>query len=189
MATRKKAASPLLQLKIELAGLKPLIWRRVVVPETITLARLHQVIQAVMGWEGYHLHEFEIAGEHYGIADPDDPFGPPVVAEARAKLGACLQGMKSLRYVYDFGDDWEHKIKVEKVLPANACAAPIYLGGANACPPEDVGGPYGYAEFLEAIADPAHPQHQDLLDWCGGAFDPKALDSAVIDRRLQLIEL
>lgn len=189
MATRKKAGSPLLQLKIELAGIKPLIWRRVIVPETITLAKLHQVIQAVMGWEDYHLHEFEIAGEQYGIPDPDDPFGPPVVSETRARLGKSLGGMASFRYVYDFGDGWEHKIKVEKVLPADTCPVPICIGGANACPPEDVGGSYGYAEFLEAIADPAHPEHQNLLDWCGGAFDPKALDPGVIDRRLQLIKL
>jgi len=189
MATRKKAASPLLQLKIELAGMKPLVWRRVIVPETITLARLHQVIQAAMGWEDYHLYEFEIAGEHYGIPDPDAPFGLPAVSETRAKLGACLRGVQSFRYVYDFGDDWEHKIKIEKVLPTDACAVPICIGGANACPPEDVGGRYGYADFLEAIADPAHPEHRDLLDWRGGTFDPKAFDPDVIDRRLQRIKL
>lgn len=83
MATRKKTSGSLLQLKIELAGIKPLIWRRVIVPEAITLAKLHQVIQAVMGWTDSHLHEFEIAGEQYGIPDPDDSFGPPVVSEIR----------------------------------------------------------------------------------------------------------
>lgn len=97
--------------------------------------------------------------------------------------------MQSLRYGYDFGDDWQHKIEVGKVLPVEACALPICIGSANACPPEDVDGTYGYADFLEAITDPAHPEHQDLLDWCGGAFDPKALDPDVIERRLRLIKL
>jgi hypothetical protein len=192
IATRKtttRTAGPLLQLKIELADIQPVIWRRVIVPEAITLAKLHQVIQAVMGWTDSHLHEFEIAGEHYGVPDPDDPFGPPIVSEARTKLGTSLQGMKSLRYAYDFGDNWKHKIKVEKVLPSATCPAPMCIGGANACPPEDVGGPYSYPEFLEAIANPSHPEHDELLEWNGGPFDPAALDHNAIDRRLKSIKL
>jgi hypothetical protein len=189
MATRKKISSSLLQLKVELAGIKPLIWRRIIVPETITLAKLHQVIQGVMGWTDSHLHEFEIAGEQYGISDPDDPFGPPVVSELRAKLGTCLQGMKSFRYVYDFGDNWEHKIKVEKVLPPDTSPVPLYVGGANACPPEDVGGPYTYPDFLDALADPAHPEHDQMLEWNGGPFDPAAVDHEAVDRRLLDIKL
>jgi Plasmid pRiA4b ORF-3-like protein len=189
MATRTKTTGSLLQLKIELAGIKPLIWRRVVVPETITLAKLHQVIQAVMGWTNSHLHEFEIAQERYGIPNPTDPFGPPVVSETRARLGKSLGGMKSLRYVYDFGDNWEHKIKVEKVLPPAACPVPIYIGGANACPPDDIGGPYSYPDFVDAITNPSHPEHQAMLDWHGGPFDPAAINPDAIDRRLQQIKL
>lgn len=189
MTTRQKTTGSLLQLKIELASIKPPIWRRVVVPETITLAKLHHVIQAVMGWTNSHLHEFEIAGERYGVSDPDDLFGEPITSEARAKLGRSLAGMKTFRYVYDFGDDWEHKIKVEKVLPLDAYPVPAYLDGANACPPEDVGGPYAYPDFLETMADPAHPEHENLLDWHGGPFDPAALDSEAINRRLQRIKL
>lgn len=189
MATRKKTTGALLQLRIELAGIKPLIWRRVVVPETITLAKLHRIIQAAMGWTDSHLHEFEIAEERYGVPDPDDPFGPPVVSEARAKLGKSLSGMASLRYVYDFGDDWVHKIKVEKVGPPDICETPIYLGGANACPPEDVGGRYGYADFLAAIGNPAHPEHQQMRDWIGQEFDPKAIDHDMIEFRLRHIKL
>ncbi|WP_245643987.1 plasmid pRiA4b ORF-3 family protein [Paraburkholderia oxyphila] len=175
-------------MKIELSGIKPLIWRRVLVPETITLAKLHRVIQAAMGWYDYHLHEFEIAGERYGIPDPefDDK---SVVSEVRVRLSKSLGGAASLRYVYDFGDDWEHKIKVEKVLPADACPTPVYLGGANACPPEDVGGPYGYAGFLEAIADSAHPEHERMIDWYGETFDPTAIDHDLIQAELQRIKL
>jgi hypothetical protein len=189
MATQSKRTAMQLQLRIELADIKPVIWRRVVVPETITLTKLHRVIQAVMGWMDCHLHEFEIAGERYGIPDPDDPFGPPVLSEARAKLGVSLQGMKSFRYVYDFGDNWEHKIKVEKIMPPHSWPAPTCLGGANACPPEDVGGPYSYPEFVKAIADPPHPEHNDLLQWHGGPFDPTAFDLATIERRLASIKL
>lgn len=189
MATRRMPNGQLLQLKIELAHIKPLIWRRVVVPETITLAKLHGVIQMVMGWTDSHLHEFEIAGERYGMPDPDWDLGEPIVSEKRARLGSALGGMKSFRYVYDFGDNWEHKIKVEKVLPSDACPVPLYVGGANACPPEDVGGPWGYADFLEAMADPAHPDHQDRMEWWGGDFDPAVLDPMTIDKRLQRIKL
>jgi Plasmid pRiA4b ORF-3-like protein len=189
MATRTKTTGSLLQLKIELARIKPLIWRRVVVPETITLAKLHQVIQAVMGWSDCHLHQFEIGEWLYGIPDPDDPFGPPATSEARARLGKSLAGTTSFRYVYDFGDNWEHKIKVEKTFPPDACPVPLCIGGANACPPEDIGGPYGYPDFLDAVTNPTHPEHQAMLDWHGGPFDPTAVDSDAIDRRLQHIKL
>lgn len=135
MASRKKTAGSLLQLRIELAGIKPLIWRQVVVPETITLARLHRAIQAVMGWTDSHLHEFEIAEQRYRVPDPYDSFGLPVVSEARVTLRKSLGGMASFRYMYDFGDDWIHKVKVEKVGPPDICATPIYLGGAD-WPPE-----------------------------------------------------
>ncbi|AOK46124.1 hypothetical protein WT60_04095 [Burkholderia sp. MSMB617WGS] len=187
--TTSRSSAQLLQLKIELSRIKPSIWRRVVIPETITLAKLHRVIQAAMGWTDCHLHEFEIAGERYGIPDREFGLGESVISEARARLGKCLGDVASLRYLYDFGDDWEHKIKVEKVLPTDTCLYPLYLGGANACPPEDVGGPHGYDEFLEVIADSAHPEHEHMLDWHGGPFDPTAIDHDLIQARLQRIEL
>lgn len=171
-----KPAADLLLLHIELKHIEPAIWRRVAVPENITLGRLHSVIQVVMGWEGGHLHEFEIAGENYGIPDPDG-WGPPVKPEARKTLVKALCGKKSFRYVYDFGDGWDHRIKVEKVLPAIACPqVPYCVDGANACPPEDVGGEPGYAEFLQAMADPNHPEHEAMMEWHGGIFDPAAFD-------------
>ncbi|HDR8951492.1 plasmid pRiA4b ORF-3 family protein [Burkholderia vietnamiensis] len=187
--TTSRSSGQLLQLKIELSRIKPLIWRRILVPETVALAKLHRIIQAAMGWTDSHLHEFEIAGERYGVPDPEFDFGEPVISEVRTKLGKSLGGDASLRYVYDFGDDWEHKIKVEKVLPADVCPTPVYLGGANACPPEHVGSPYGYVEFLEAIADSAHPEHEHMLGWHGGPFDPAAIDHDLIQARLQRIKL
>jgi hypothetical protein len=113
---------------------------------------------------------------------PNSPSRQPRNAPAR---NTCFtEGL-----LYDFGDHWEHKIKVEKILPPDSCAVPMCLGGANACLPEDVGGPYSYPEFLEALADPVHPEHDDLLEWHGGPFDPTVFDLVTIKRRLASIKL
>lgn len=180
----------LLQLRIELAWLKPVIWRRVVVPEVITLAKLHKVIQAAMGWTDSHLHEFEIGRSRYGIPDPDWDMDEAVIPEKRITLAMSLAGAKSFRYTYDFGDGWEHRIKVEKSLSAGTHPrTPLCTAGANACPPEDVGGPPGYVDFLDAISNPAHPEHEDMLTRCGGSFDPKAFNIERANQRLQRIKL
>jgi hypothetical protein len=186
---KRQAAPAWLQLKIELAWIKPAIWRRVVVPETITLGKLHDVIQLAMGWCDCHLHEFEIAGERYGVPDPDLDWGESVRAEGRVRLTTALSGGKTFRYTYDFGDGWEHRIKVEKVLPPDpALTTPLCLAGANACPPEDIGGPPGYADFVGAVSDPAHPEHDEMLDWYGGPFDPTAFDVESVNEILRKIK-
>jgi len=179
----------LLQLRIELVGLKPAIWRRVVVPDTMMLAKLHHVIQAAMGLTDSHLHEFEIGGSRYGIPDPDWGMGKAVIPEKRITLTMSLANAQSFCYVYDFGDGWEHRIKVEKSLPLETYPrTPLCVAGANACPPEDVGGPPGYVDFLEAISDPTHPEHDDMLRWCGGRFHPTAFDIEHTNQRLQRIK-
>ena len=154
--TRKPA--DLLQLRIELSGIQPAIWRRIVVPESITLSRLHHVIQCIMGWSGGHLHEFEIAGERYGIPDPEFDWGDPPRSEQRIQRKTALVGMTSFTYLYDFGDHWEHRIKVEQRHPPDSIlsASALCLAGANGAPPEDVGGAPGYAHFLKAILNPHH---------------------------------
>lgn len=187
---KRQAAPAWLQLKIELAWIKPVIWRRIIVPETMTLGKLHDAIQAAMGWCDCHLHEFEIAGERYGIPDPDFDWGVPVRSERRVRLVTALSGSKTFRYTYDFGDGWEHRIKVEKVLPPDpALATPLCLAGANACPPEDVGGSPGYLDFVNAVSDPNHPEHDEMLDWCGGSFDPTAFDAQPVNAFLRYIKL
>lgn len=184
-----KPAPDLLLLHIELKWIEPAIWRRVVVPETITLGRLHSVIQIAMGWEGGHLHEFEIAGENYGIPDPDG-WGPPVNPEARKTLIRALQGKKTFHYLYDFGDSWDHRIKVKKTLPAGASTqVPYCVDGANACPPEDVGGGPGYAEFLEAMADPKHSEHESMMEWYGHDFDPTVFEWERINQWLKGVKV
>lgn len=178
-----------LLLRIELGWITPVIYRRVLVPETLTLGRLHRTIQAVMGWQDYHLHEFEIGGQRYGVPDPDWDDPGSVLPEARARLARCLGRHKRFAYTYDFGDGWEHKLVVEKVLPPDRLPHPVCVDGENACPPEDVGGPPGYADFLEAVADPEHPEHEEYLTWCGGPFDPAAFDLVAANRRLSRIKL
>ena len=163
-------------LHIEFKWIKPSVWRRVAVPDNITLSKLHQVIQAVFGWSDTHLHEFEIDGESYGVPDPD--WGPPVISEQRKKLIRVLYGKKTFRYVYDFGDNWELRIKVEKTLPAIIFPqVPCCIDGANRRPPEDVGGVPGYEDFLAALADPNHPEHETMSEWYGDdEFDPTVFD-------------
>jgi hypothetical protein len=169
-----------LQLKIVLDYLKPAIWRRVVVNDDITFLQLHKVIQHAMGWEDYHLHEFELASPRtfIGTKSPDDFFGSdrPMLPERTTKLADVLTGRRKFRYWYDFGDDWWHTVSIEKRLPADPTApAAQLLAGEFACPPEDCGGPHGYANLLEIVADPRHPEYTEMAEWLGD-FNPKAFD-------------
>ncbi len=161
------------QLKVTLKGSKPPIWRRLLVRSSMTLPQLHNVLQMAMGWDNYHLHQFIAGGQFYGEPDPD--FDMDVIDERRVKLDRLLQSEKdSIVYEYDFGDGWEHKVELEKILPFDPKATlPICTKGKRACPPEDVGGVWGYEEFLLAIKDPNHPEHESYLDWVGGEFDPE----------------
>jgi hypothetical protein len=181
---RREASKRLYQLKITLKGVKPPIWRRVEVPGDFTLYELHAVIQAAMGWEGGHLHAFTIDGLEYGM--PDDEWGMEVEDENAFTLDRLHFAEKSrFRYQYDFGDDWVHEILVEKILPREpGKKAPICIKGKRACPPEDVGGVWGYADFLEIVGDPKHPEHEEMMDWAGGTFDPEAFDLDRVNARL-----
>ena len=181
---------PIYQLRIELQDLKPAIWRSVLVPGSIKLSNLHIVLLRTMGWMGGHLHEFIIGHTHYGEPDTDYPQTPPVLREDRNNLANSLGALKTLRYLYDFGDGWEHKVRVEKILPPDpAVRLPLCLAGAHACPPEDVGGPPGYVDFIEAISDPRHEEHEAMLEWCGGAFDPYAFHLDAVNADLAQIRL
>lgn len=158
-----------LQLKIALEHVKPAVWRRVVVSDSLTFAQLHAVIQAAMGWEDCHLHEFVVGEDRIGM-DQDDPWddGAEVLPAAKIKLADGLFGVKKFRYWYDFGDDWWHTISVEKILPADPGApAALLVTGKNACPPEDCGGPWGYAEMRRVLADPQDPEFESTIEWCG----------------------
>jgi Plasmid pRiA4b ORF-3-like protein len=164
----------ILRLKITLADTEPPIWRRVEVPVGTTLKQLHAVIQAAMGWEDDHLYQF-----HLGRQTLPNRVGLDELATG---------GVKHFTYLYDMGDSWEHRIQIEKRLAADlALSYPRFVDGAMRCPPEDVGGIPGFYEFLEAIADPKHPEHEDRLDWYGASFDPKDLETERIHKDLSRI--
>lgn len=192
MAQRAKqpATKPIVELHIELEYIEPIIWRRVHIPTSITLAKLHHVIQDAMGWTDSHLHEFVIDEQHYGVPDEEDDLLPyQVHSEKRAKLDDALMGRRHFDYLYDFGDHWEHKLRIERRLPDAVLGHPVCVSGANACPPEDVGSWPGYEDFLQIIRDPTSPEYESTLEWCGGSFDPAGFDIDQVNRLLQHIKL
>lgn len=155
MSSARKPA--LYILRVALLGVTPEIWRVLAVPASITLPRLHRVLQIAMGWGDYHLHQFDTREGPFGTPDPDFPDG--TLDEGRVRLSRFLKKPRDrIHYEYDFG--------------------------AGACPPEDVGGPPGYADFLEAISNPGHPDHHDFMQWIGGHFDSEAFDEAAVNRAL-----
>jgi hypothetical protein len=187
-AKRKKSdrPAPVYQIKVGLRGAKPPIWRRLEVPADISLARLHLAIQIAFGWDDSHMHVFETPYGSFGIADAD--LGHR--AEAPVTLEQVAPAVNSkLRYTYDFGDDWEHDILVEKVLDHDETAAyPRCTGGRRAAPPDDCGGIWGYAELVEVLNDPADPEHEDRLEWLGlddaADFDPDRFDAEAVTQAL-----
>jgi len=181
MGEQKAIAGRNYQMKITLRGIRPPVWRRVLVPARIRLGRLHVVIQTVFGWTDTHLHQFWIDETPYG--QPDD-FDQEVVSENAVTLWRVLgMGIRRFTYVYDFGDNWEHEILVEKIIAGHVgIQRPLCLGGKRHRPPEDCGGPWGYREFLKAIGDPGHEEHDAMLDWAGGEFDSEAFDIVAVNR-------
>lgn len=176
------------QMKVTLVGTDPPIWRRLLVPADLTLEQLHDVLQLAIGWEDCHMHEFRIGQQRFGKPNPmEQAFGGPRTASERpARLFSVLgrAGAKAL-YTYDFGDSWELQIVVEKRLaPEPGRAYPTCLAGERHGPPEDCGGIPGFYNLLEAIRDPAHEQHEEILDWLGDGFDPEAFSVDELNRRL-----
>ena len=173
------------QIRVSLIDVEPPIWRRVLVPQELTLPRLHSVLQAVMGWTDSHLHQFNVGDLRF--AEPDKEFEPGPIDYRRLALNQIVPRRGSTCiYEYDFGDSWEHLIEVEDELPIDTVADPLprCLAGERACPPEDCGGPDGYAEFLKALRHLNHPEHDGLVEWAGGDFDPEAFDIERVNRIL-----
>lgn len=178
------------QLKISLKYIRPPIWRRVQIHGDVTLAKLHRIIQIAMGWYDSHLHQFIVGASYYGVPSIDDSPDLDLKDERRTRLKEIISKPKmKIVYEYDFGDGWEHEILLEKVFPPEpGVQYPRCLGGARACPPEDCGGIGGYDNFLAAIRDPAHEEHDEYLDWIGGEFDPEEFELDEIDTALRHIK-
>ncbi|VAX35481.1 hypothetical protein MNBD_UNCLBAC01-755 [hydrothermal vent metagenome] len=162
------------QLKITLSYITPPIWRRIEVAEDVTLSQLALILMGVMGWDGGHLHQFRINGEFYGIPNED----LETIDECTVSLKDILdQGVSKFVFDYDFGDSWEHVVKVEKMVELEkGVKYPRCIKGARQCPPEDCGGVPGYEEFLKAMSDPKHSEHESMCEWIGGEFDPEKFD-------------
>lgn len=175
------------QFKITMKRISPPIWRRIVVPSSYTFWDLHVAIQDAMGWTNSHLHSFRrmIDRRDWVTIEPPseefiEGFGPKPLPERKEKIASWFsKDAKTFIYTYDFGDDWEHEVKFEKILPANAkIKYPLCFDGERACPPEDCGGSYGYEELLEIIKNPKHEEHEETMEWLGGGFDPELFDCA-----------
>ncbi len=177
------------ELKIELLDVEPTIWRCVLVRGSITLAQLHEVIQAAMGWTNSHLHEFIVGADSY--SDPEFEI-EGAKSEYRYRLARLAPRVRNtIAYNYDFGDGWEHQIRVESIIEDDTRypGRPVCLDGKRHGPPEDCGGPGGYQIFLEAIGNKKHEQHKELLNWVGGSFEPDFFDLAGVNTRLREIDL
>jgi hypothetical protein len=174
------SADTIARLKITLDDVKPTVMRRIEVPFDILLERLHLTIQAAFGWTNSHLYEIRAGSVGWSTPYPDADWANEFLDARKARLGDVLEdvGMKKLRYLYDFGDGWEHSIKIERLTdPDPGVRYPRLIEISGRCPPEDVGGPWGYAEFLEAIGNPDHERHAELTEWIGDDFDPNVVDT------------
>lgn len=179
------------QFKIELAYVTPVVWRRFIVPSALSLDRLHDIIQIVMGWKDYHLHQFDFHGLRY-TENPEES------EEGTEEMGRSLDDLlkdpgEKFTYIYDFGDDWMHHVTLEEVLQElpEGVDSPVWcIDGEQACPPEDVGGPPGYEHFCEAIGDKNHPEHEDFVQWISALgwypkkFDPRQFDPDRVNMEL-----
>ena len=178
------------RLKITLDDVEPKVVRRLEVPFSIRLDRLHQALQAALGWTDTHLFEIRARDVGWGIPDPDWGDGP--LDARKATLARIVEdtGAKTLRYLYDFGDGWEHTIKIERLIdPLPGISYPRLIEASGRCPPEDVGGPWGYDEFLKALANPKHKQHAEMRHWIGEDFDPRHAPSDLLAERVEKLAM
>jgi hypothetical protein len=185
-SSKRVSTAPVYQLKVTLKGSSPRIWRRILVSGDASLAKLHRILQTAMGWFDSHLHLFKIHGREYGT--PDREFELDIADDRKMKVTDLLGPKDRFIYEYDFGDCWLHEILVEKIVPREeGTRYPVCTAGAMACPPEDCGGIGGYFNLLEAIQDPEHEEHEMLLEWIGGGFDPDAFNLVEINASLKQI--
>jgi len=185
----KKKYDNVYQFKITLVDTKPSIWRRIQVPETYSFWDLHVAIQDAMGWDDYHLHQFEMTNPstglkvNIGITPEESLFDEEILPDLKQKIAKFFSlENKVASYIYDYGDDWVHKIKLEKILHRDInLEYPICITGKRACPPEDCGGIWGYEDLQRIISDPDNEEHEEMMDWLGGEFDPEHFDAKEVN--------
>jgi len=188
MSQHSTSHNVILQVKVKLLGVsKPPVWRQLRLRADTHLDQLHEIIQAALGWENCHMHVFSIADEEFGVPDPELGFSD----ERQVTLGELVDVGARFRYTYDFGDDWQHEILVEDLLdPEPETHYPVLVAAKGACPPEDCGSAWGYANLKDILADPSHNEHQEMLDWLGlndaSDFDPAAIPTEDIGYQLAL---
>ena len=174
--TEQKQSAPVsvYQMKVTLLGVRPLVWRRFQIAGNQTLYQLHLVVQTVMGWENYHLYEFSLGND-----------------TGEVRLDQLLHTEKQrFYYTYDMGDYWEHEVLVERILkPRKGAKHPVCIKGNRACPPEDSGGPPGYAHMLRVIRNKRHGEYREMMDWLGAGFDPVVFDIKTVNRELKRLSL
>jgi len=175
------------QLKIELSGSKPKIWRRVLLPSNMEFEDLHYVIQMVMGWENGHLHQFRKDKLRYQLLDEEDEFldnGETIDYSEMPISDLLIKEKDKIIYDYDFGDSWEHDVCLEKILAYDTSKKyPFCIKGKNACPPEDCGGIWGYYRILDVLKDPKHEDYSDYSEWYGD-IDPEYFDVDDVNQEL-----
>ena len=181
---RRREPENAVQLRVSLRDTE--VWRRVLVPASMTLRQLHAVLQTAMGWEDYHLHLFDVDGVLYG--DVEEIEGWPLGDEETFTLAHAADAVREFVYEYDFGDSWHHDIVIEQTMPSVGAGTPHLVDGAGACPPEDCGGAGGFEHLLEVLADPTDEEHEDMLEWVGGSYDPGAFDIASVNAALELYD-
>ena len=171
------------QLKVILVGARPSIWRSFLIEDTASLSMLHEALQVVMGWANSHLHQFIVKGQRYGELDGESD----LLDERKVKVREALKFRgDALMYEYDFGDEWEHVVLVEKILPFTARSRlPQCIKAKGACPPEDVGGVHGYRRFLAALKNKKHREHRTYAEWIGGHFDEAAYNIQQVNAQLR----
>lgn len=186
----KTTPHPIYALRIELLDTEPLIWRECWIDGKMSLNKLHHVLQTVMGWEDSHLHEFELGGQRFKLPHPDDAFDEfPSLDSKKAKVNKVLEEGDEFIYIYDFGDNWHHRVCVTQVEWIDHVPMSIaqVTAGAMACPPEDVGGVGGLANMLSFLnsSDPNDQAEADSYrTWLGGDFNPSLFDQRSINAAL-----
>jgi hypothetical protein len=188
MSQHTPSHNVIVQIKIKLLGvMKPPVWRQLQMRADTSLDQLHEIIQAALGWENYHMHLFSIGDEEFGVPDPELGF----TDERQVTLGELIDVGARFRYTYDFGDDWQHEILVEGLLDLEPeTHYPVLVAAKGACPPEDCGSAWGYTNLKNVLADPSHDEHQEMLEWLGlndaSDFDPITAPTEDINYQLAL---